>query len=536
LLQVPPKAKRFYIFIPKRIAKASEEFGLFIEEQRLFGRLVPRRDKTLTITAVWEAPVVLRRDKTHTFTDHRLCNKDVDNFWNEIEDECLNRQYTDEKKRLQLDQVKVARVMAQGTEGGVRNIMKNVNTELEEPIAHAIQPKKLKRKYDADEENLGINGSSDNINIESTELDPNDEINIKDNEISEFDPLSDLSDSESYVSETDSESELPPVQKYPNVDSPRDDWILPSGQSIRTIIKGPNILHKSHPSRLGIIRIGIKVRKPEWIKDEDWLYLNSSVEFPNFKLSSKTEELLTLLLETGSLTEYKQAIRKAKFDNDIDAEMEFVKMFFGGSSMIHPMLQCLMNTTDRITYNPGEIYLEASANQRLIRRKLKPDDDKPLGMKVDGIFHTPGDKGIEIGMIEISGGYLNSDTPRYIKDHVKGYWGCRDILNDTVKKYNRGDYKILRNLRTWFFHVHGQEVQVWGMDIPVSKIYRMFLISTFSLPVNWDEHYELVHALRILWNLGRGLDDSFKLLEEFKKSHRRNTALHSRTSLLKNYI
>ncbi|CAG8822348.1 1372_t:CDS:2, partial [Dentiscutata erythropus] len=136
----------------------------------------------------------------------------------------------------------------------------------------------------------------------------------------------------------------------------------------------------------------------------------------------------------GSLTEYKQAIRKAKFDNDIDAEMEFVKMFFGGCN--------------------GEIYLEASANQRLIRRKLKPDDDKPLGMKVDGIFHTPGDKGIEIGMIEISGGYLNSDTPRYIKDHVKGYWGCRDILNDTVKKYNRGDYKILRNLRTWFFHVH----------------------------------------------------------------------------------
>ncbi|CAG8476317.1 5536_t:CDS:2, partial [Scutellospora calospora] len=226
-------------------------------------------------------------------------------------------------------------------------------------------------------------------------------------------------------------------------------------------------------------------------------------------------ELLTLLLETDSLTEYKKAICEAKYKNDANAEIEFV--------------------TDVLWWF-GEIYLKANANQRLLRRNLKSEDDKPLGMKVDGIFHTPGNKGLEIGMVELSGGYLTSDMPRYIKDHVKGCWGCRDILNDIVKKYNRGDYKILRNLRTWFFHIHGQEVQVWGMDLPVSKVYRMFLIGTFYLPINWDEHYELVHALRILWNLGRGLDNSFKLLEEFKKSHRRNTALHLRSSILKDYV
>ncbi|RHZ80428.1 hypothetical protein Glove_136g136 [Diversispora epigaea] len=178
---------------------------------------------------------------------------------------------------MQLDQVKVARVMTQGTE----------------------------KYYEKCQCRVGIDGS----NIEPTELEPNDEINIDYNEILDYDPLSDL---ESDNSDSGSESELPPVPKYPNVDSPRDNWIFPSGKSIRDIIHGPANLHKSHPSRLEIIRI------------EDWLYLNSSVEFPNFKLSSKTEELLTLLLETDSLTEYKQAIRKAKFDNDIDAEMEFV--------------------------------------------------------------------------------------------------------------------------------------------------------------------------------------------------------------------
>jgi hypothetical protein len=82
----------------------------------------------------------------------------------------------------------------------------------------------------------------------------------------------------------------------------------------------------------------------------------------------------------------------------------------------------------------------------LLRWKLKPKDDKPLGIKVDGIFYIPEEKRLEIGMVKLSGGYLNKNISWYIKDHVKGYWGCCDILNDTVKKYNCDDYKILRKL------------------------------------------------------------------------------------------
>lgn len=59
-------------------------------------------------------------------------------------------------------------------------------------------------------------------------------------------------------------------------------------------------------------------------------------------------------------------------------------------------------------------------------------------------------------MIELSGGYLTFDMPRYLKDHVKGYWGCRDLLNDITTKYSHGDFKIMRRLRVWFFHAHGK--------------------------------------------------------------------------------
>ncbi|CAG8786682.1 4893_t:CDS:2, partial [Dentiscutata erythropus] len=104
----------------------------------------------------------------------------------------------------------------------------------------------------------------------------------------------------------------------------------------------------------------------------------------------------------------------------------------------------------------GEIYLKTNTNQRLLRHNLQSEDNKPLGMKVDGIFHTPGNKKFEIGMVELSGGYLTSDMSQYIKDHVKGCWG--------------------------------------------------------------------------------GLDNFFKLLKEFKKSHRHNTALYSQSSILRDYV
>jgi hypothetical protein len=91
----------------------------------------------------------------------------------------------------------------------------------------------------------------------------------------------------------------------------------------------------------------------------------------------------------------------------------------------------------------------------MIRCNLKPEDDKPKSMKVDGSFQSPGEKGLEIGMVELSGGYLTSDLPCYLKDHVKGFWGIRGLLNDLVKKFNHGDYKVLRHLCTWFFHIHG---------------------------------------------------------------------------------
>ncbi|CAJ0841840.1 4394_t:CDS:10 [Entrophospora sp. SA101] len=249
-----------------------------------------------------------------------------------------------------------------------------------------------------------------------------------------------------------------PVQshlKYPNKDSPDNIWKLPSGKSIDKIIRGPKNLHKSHPSCLGILRIGSKIRKPEWIKQEDWDYLNSSVEYPHYNLSTEIEDLFNVLLETNSLNEYKNCLYNVTFDREKNIEMTFV--------------------TDVLLWFAKNIFNTTSAFHSINKNEAL------LGSLM--IHPSPNDKGLEIGMVELSGGYLTKDTPRYLKDHVKGNWGCRDLLNEIITKYNHGDYKILRHLRVWFFHIHGLEVQIWGMDLPVAKTYRMFLIDAFYLPI-----------------------------------------------------
>ncbi|CAG8639531.1 8830_t:CDS:10 [Ambispora gerdemannii] len=106
---------------------------------------------TTTVSAyapltLWRSldPVVVYKFCRDPVVNHRKRNVDIDKFWNEVECESLDIEHAKEKKRLQLDQLKIARVMTKGTEDGVGNIMKNVNMELVEPATY------LKRRRDVD--------------------------------------------------------------------------------------------------------------------------------------------------------------------------------------------------------------------------------------------------------------------------------------------------------------------------------------------------------------------------------------------------
>ncbi|CAG8521994.1 12803_t:CDS:2 [Acaulospora colombiana] len=163
------------------------------------------REHTSTTTR-WGPPAVLRRGNTHTTMagayvppdltafirsrcgllcqgNHRKKNVDIDKFWNEVEGESLDIEHTKEKKQLQLDQLKIARIMTKGTEDGVGNIMKNVNTELGEP--------KPKRRANTDDKSCTSSaGTSDEMyksvddeSEDSEESDEEDELRLDVEEI-----------------------------------------------------------------------------------------------------------------------------------------------------------------------------------------------------------------------------------------------------------------------------------------------------------------------------------------------------------------
>ncbi|PKY19943.1 hypothetical protein RhiirB3_384482 [Rhizophagus irregularis] len=267
------------------------------------------------------------------------------------------------------------------------------------------------------------------------------------------------------------------ISVYPAEDRPTDTWVLPSGKFVADAICGPPTLHKSHPSNMGIVHLGAK----------------------------------------NSLVEYSEYLHNIRFDTK-NKQMEFAI---------------------NILWWLGEFYLQTSANQRLIQRKLKLEDGNPLGLKIDRVFQSADNKPFEFGMIELSGGYNTNDFPRYLKDHVRGCWGMQ---NNIATKLAFGDYKNMRQLRAWFLHTHGVSLftnrtrsSSWGIDIPVKKVYRMFLLGAFRFPINWEDHHELLHALPILWNFGKGLNDTVDVLENLKKSHNRNSII-SKKSELKTYI
>ncbi|RUP44878.1 hypothetical protein BC936DRAFT_148910 [Jimgerdemannia flammicorona] len=315
---------------------------------------------------------------------------------------------------------------------------------------------------------------------------------------------------------------------YPAYGSSPEIWILPSGLSVAEAICPPNSLPKAHPSHMGIIRVGANIRRPEWIQQADWRYLQSSVAIDTDPPSDPIQDFFRNLSRT-----------KRKSDKQLSFYLDVLGWFATtvfnpvstfrspraqesalGSLLLHPVLMYLAN---------------ASANRRLVRRHLKPESDKPQGIKVDGIFQSLG--GLEMGFVEISGGHQTNDQPRYLKDHVRGFRGQRDLLDDAAAKLAAGEYHIMRHLRMWFLHTHGLDVQIWGMDLPVKRVYRMFLLGTFKFPIHWEDHDQLLRGLPILWALAMGLEISLNTLDKLKKSNRvRGVGQIKKSVSLTNYV
>ncbi|CAG8498798.1 13585_t:CDS:2 [Funneliformis mosseae] len=138
-------------------------------------------------------------------------------------------------------------------------------------------------------------------------------------------------------------------------------------------------------------------------------YLQATIEYPDYNLSPNMKNLFNTLLETC----------KNVFNTGSAFYSRNKNEAILGLLMIHLILQYLANAvTGHAIYVPL------------------------LGMKVDSFFESFGEKGLGLYMIELSEGYLTFDMPYYLKNHMKGYWGCHDLLNNIITKYNHGNLNL----------------------------------------------------------------------------------------------
>jgi len=95
-----------------------------------------------------------------------------------------------------------------------------------------------------------------------------------------------------------------------------------------------------------------------------------------------------------------------------------------------------------------------------------------LEQKADGVFFMRlGKEYIEIGHIELSGGYDCNDKPRSTWDHLKGVIGNIYMLGDLSYRFEKAFYETFSKLRVTFLHTFG--------DYLSDKYYRHMVICPF---------------------------------------------------------
>ncbi|RIB08651.1 hypothetical protein C2G38_2044964 [Gigaspora rosea] len=72
------------------------------------------------------------------FGNHRAKFREVDKFWNNIENEYMNEELNTEEKGLQLDELRMARVIAQGASKATATVMENVDAKLKSNRKHSL--------------------------------------------------------------------------------------------------------------------------------------------------------------------------------------------------------------------------------------------------------------------------------------------------------------------------------------------------------------------------------------------------------------
>ncbi|CAJ0898185.1 1641_t:CDS:2 [Entrophospora sp. SA101] len=180
-------------------------------------------------------------------------------------------------------------------------------------------------------------------------------------------------------------------------------------------------------------------------------------------------------------------------------------------------MKLLSGLQDDLIYKPGEIALSSIESYR--KRKKESDYEQ----KSDGVFlMCLKNHYIEIGHVEISGGYGCIDKPRSTWDHLKGAVGNIYMLGDLSYCYKKASYRTFSKIQVSFLHGLDNHLELWRMSNPASGVLIFERTHKVVVPIDWDnQQIYFFNFIKLLWDLKLCLLDT---IESIKKLHEENLA------------
>ncbi|RUP44015.1 hypothetical protein BC936DRAFT_150074, partial [Jimgerdemannia flammicorona] len=225
--------------------------------------------------------------------------------------------------------------------------------------------------------------------------------------------------------------------------------------------KMPTVI--SDPSRFSVIRLGEGVRRPESIEREDWSYFQRSLPLLRDIMTDECEKILFLLVQAESPSDLEKVSVRGTKAKRAGFSIQVLSRYIGFLDNLHvrdspPEPACpRINTWDSASSSDTESSNDWDWQQAGIPSvKAKSSLNRAraseyygaarMKTKTDLLARKWTSGGTEVGIVELSGGPQTADLPRYIKDHVRGLWSMRDLLNDIIvgPDFSSGNFAEMR--------------------------------------------------------------------------------------------
>ncbi|CAG8658706.1 8053_t:CDS:2, partial [Paraglomus occultum] len=170
-----------------------------------------------------------------------------------------------------------------------------------------------------------------------------------------------------------------------------------------------------------------------------------------------------------------------------------------GTYIMHPcFIELLTELEGHLLYEPGEVIL-SSIKSCCERRKYEPFEQKADGRFLARLKRSR----IEIGHLEMSGGYGHREIPRSTWDGCcKGSLGNMYMLEEIGERYHKVSPKSFANTYVFFVHTYEDKIEIWQMHNCARGILQWERTHKAIVPICYEEQKtHLFDFVILLWDL-----------------------------------